>query len=71
MFSNISRILLVASTLVLTMGAWACADTEVSSESTESSVEAAPPAEMADGAGENADLLAEDEDEASEAAKEE
>ena len=30
-----------------------------------------PPAEMADGTAENADLLAEDEDEASEAAKEE
>ncbi len=71
MFSNISRILLVASTLVLAMGAWACADTEVSSESTESSVEAAPPVEMADGAAENADLLADDEDETSEAAKEE
>ncbi len=70
MFSNISRILLVASTLVLAIGAWACADTEVSSESTELSVEAAPPAERADGAA-NADLLAEDEDEASEAAKEE
>ena len=71
MLSNISRILLVASTLVLAMGAWACADTEVSSESTESSVEAAPPAEMAAGATENADLLAEDEDEASGADKEE
>ena len=71
MFSNISRILLVASTLVLAMGAWACADTEVSSEATSSSVEAAPPAEMAHGAAENADLLAKDEDEASEADKEE
>jgi hypothetical protein len=71
MLSNISRILLIASTLVLAMGAGACAETEVSSESAEWPVEAAPPAAMADGAAENADLLAEDEDEASEAAKEE
>ncbi len=71
MFRNISRILLVASTLVLAMGTWACADTEVSSESTELSVEAAPPDAMADGAAWNTDLLEEDEDKAAEAAEEE
>ena len=71
MFRYISRILLVASTLVLVMGAWACADTEVSSESTELSVEAAPPAGTADGAAENTDWPAEDEDAASDVADEE
>ena len=71
MFSNTFRILLAVSTLVLAMGAWACADTDVSSESTESPVEAAPHAGVADDAAANADLLADDEDEASEAAEKE
>ena len=70
MFSNISRILLIASTLVLAMGTWACADTEVSSESTESSVEAAPPDAIADGAAGKINLLEEDEEEKAEAAGE-
>ncbi len=70
MFSNISRILLVASTLVLAMGTWACADTEVSNESTEPSVEAAPPDAIADGAAGNINLLEEDEEEKAEAAGE-
>ena len=70
MFSNISRILLVASTLVLAMGTWSCADTEVSSEGTEPSVEAAPPDATADGAAGNTDLLEDDEEEKAEAAGE-
>jgi hypothetical protein len=71
MFRNISRILLVASTLVLAMGIWSCADSEVSSEGTELSVKAAPPDAIGGGAAGNTDLLEEDEDKAAEAAEEE